>query len=172
MADDLNVTYEVNGVASALKTLGKIDKELSKEYRGLMRAAAAPLQQEARSLVPQKAPLSNWGQWKGGWSNKARTGIRTKINTGGKKYRIGVLELKQNNGPGAIFDMAGRSFPNGKGTEGADRGANMVAHLNKHFGRGSRAMWPAAEKKLPEVTAKVADVVEKMADTLNKELKK
>lgn len=171
MADDLNVTYTVNGVAIALKTLGKVDKELSKEYRGLMRAAAAPLQNEARSLVPQQKPLSNWGQYRGGWSNKARTGIRTKINTGGKKARIGVLELKQNNGPGAIFDMAGRSFPNGRRTEGAERGANMVAHLNRYFGRASRAMWPAAEKKLPEVANQVARVVEKMADTINRELK-
>jgi HK97 gp10 family phage protein len=171
MANEANVTYTVEGVTAAIKTLRKMDKELAKEYRGLMRAAAAPLQAEARSLVPVQAPLTNWGQWKGGWSNKVRTGIRTKINTGGKKYRVGVIEVQQTNAAGAIFDMAGRAFPNGRGTEGAARGAEMVARLNRHFGRGSRSMWPAAEKELPKVISQVEKVVDQMSKTLNQELK-
>jgi hypothetical protein len=171
MANDANITYTVEGVSSAIKTLRKMDKELAKEYRGLMRGAAAPLQTHARSLVPSEAPLTNWGNWRGGWSNKARTGIKTKINTGGKKARIGILELQQTNPEGAIFDMAGRAFPGGRGTEGGQRGANMVARLNRHFGRGSRSMWPAAEKELPLVVAQVTKVVDQMADTLNRQLK-
>ena len=171
MADDINVTYTVEGVTTALKSLRKIDKELSKEYRGLMRAAAMPLQTEARSLVPSASPLDNWGGWKGGWSGKAKSCNSTTINTGGKKYRVGVLEVKQNDAAGAIYDMTGRAFPNGRGTEGGDRGANMVDRLNRHFGRASRAMWPAAERKLPSVVQQVERVVAQMADTINRELK-
>lgn len=171
-ADDIRVTYTVEGVVSAMKTLRKMEPELAKEYRGLMRAAGVPLQAEARSLIPTQSPLDNWGQWRGGWSSKAKTGVRIKVNTGGKKRRIGVLELKQNDASGAIFDMAGRAFPNGRGTEGGERGANMVARLNRHFGRASRALWPAAEKHLPRITQTVGDIVERMSDSLNKELKR
>jgi hypothetical protein len=75
--EGFRVAAEAQGLADAIKTLGKVDKELKKELVTSMKKAADPLVAEARSMVPATKPLTNWGQWKGGWnSGKVTRGIK------------------------------------------------------------------------------------------------
>ena len=45
----------------------------------------------------------------------------------------------------------------------------MITKLNEQ-GRASRTLWPAAEKKLPEVQDAVRDAIAEMEDSIQKEL--
>jgi hypothetical protein len=161
-------------LAEALKTLQKVDPELRKEVIKGMKVAAAPLEAAARSLVPDARPLTNWYGWKGGWNPTAvRKGVKVAFRGGRVKGQdrdvFPLLTLRQTNAAGAIFDIAGRSFP-GRGAEGKERGAAMVAKLNESA-QPSRGMWPAVERNMPAVTAALEDVVGKVSDRINRELR-
>lgn len=178
MADKtFRVAAEAQGLASAIRTLGKVDPELKKELVKSMKSAADPLVAEARSLVPSSKPLTNWYGWKGGFdSGKVRRGIKVsqrntaqKGKSGKKEERIRLLSLVSTSAAGAIYDMAGKADGHGKGSEGAERGRAMIAKLDEN-GKASRTLWPAAEKKLPEVQDAVREAIAAMEETLNKEL--
>jgi hypothetical protein len=176
-ASSFRVAAEAQGLASAIKTLGKVDKELKKELVASMKKAADPLVNEARSLVPAAAPLSNWGNWKGGWNTgKVTRGIKvSQRNTaqrgvgGQREETIRLLALVSSSAAGAIYDMAGRAGGSGRGSEGAARGRAMIDKLDT-FGQASRTLWPAAERKLGDVQDAVRDAIADMEDTLQKEL--
>ena len=171
------VAAEAEGLAAAIRTLGKVDKELKKELINSMKKAAEPLVLEARSLVPAETPLTNWYGWKGGYNaGKVRRGINVsqrntaqKGRDGQREERIRLLSLVSTSAAGAIFDIAGRAGGTGKGSEGAARGRAMIAKLDEH-GKASRTLWPAAEKKLPEVQDAVREAIAAMEDTLQREL--
>lgn len=171
------VAAEAEGLADAIKTLGKVDRELKKELVRSMKKAADPLVAEARSLVPAARPLTNWYGWKGGYdAAKARRGIKvSQRNTaqrgddGRRQETIRLLALVSTSAAGAIYDMAGRAGGAGRGSEGAARGRAMITKLNEQ-GRASRTLWPAAEKKLPEVQDAVREAIAEMEDTIQKEL--
>ena len=175
--EGFRVPAEAQGLADAIKTLGKVDKELKKELVTSIKKAADPLVAEARSMVPATKPLTNWGQWKGGWnSGKVTRGIKVsqrntaqRGSSGKKEETIRLLALVSTSAAGAIFDMAGRAGGSGRGSEGAERGQQMIRKLNE-FGNASRTLWPAADKRLGDVQDAVRDAIAEMEETLNKEL--
>ena len=169
----VDTRIEVNGLAEALKTLQKVDPELRKETIKGMKQAASPLEAAARSLIPDARPLTNWYGWRGGWdTTKAKRGIKVAFRGGRVKGQAGdvfpLLTLRQTDGAGAIFDIAGRSFP-GRGSEGGPRGAAMIAKLDETR-RASRSMWPAMEREMPVVMKALGDVIETVSKRISKEL--
>jgi hypothetical protein len=163
----------VNGLAEALKALQKVDPELRKETVKGMKKAAQPIESAARSLVPDQKPLTNWYGWKGGYDAGAiRKAIKVAFRGGKVKGMAGdvfpLLTLRQTNAAGAIFDIAGRSFP-GRGSEGQARGAAMVAKLDQ-VARASRSMWPAVERNMNEVTSALEDVIGTVSKRITEEL--
>lgn len=176
---DFRVAAEAQGLAEAIRTLGKVDRELKKELVNSMKKAADPLVAEARSLVPASSPLTNWGNWKGGYqSAKVNRGIKVsqrntaqRSSSGQKEETIRLLALVSSSAAGAIYDMAGRAGGNGRGSEGGARGAAMIRKLDQN-GTASRTLWPAAEKRLGEVQDAVRDAIKDVESTLNKELER
>jgi hypothetical protein len=171
---EVDTRIEVTGLAEALKTLQKIDPELRKEVIKGMKTAAAPLEAAARSLIPDARPLTNWYGWKGGWNTAAvRKGVKVAFRGGKVRGVAGdvfpLLTLRQTNAAGAIFDIAGRSFP-GRGAEGGPRGAAMVAKLNE-TAQPSRSMWPAVERNMPVVMSSLEGVVDTVSQRISKELR-
>jgi hypothetical protein len=160
-----------------LLTLGKVDKELKKELVRSMKKAANPLVAEARSLVPSSSPLTNWGNWKGGYDPaRVRSGIKVSQRNTGQRLRGGrqeetirLLAMVSTSAAGAIYDMAGRADGHGRRSEGLARGAAMIRKLNES-GTASRTMWPAAERRLGEVQDAVRVAIADMESTLQKEL--
>ena len=175
--EGFRVAAEAQGLADAIKTLGKVDKELKKELVTSMKKAADPLVAEARSMVPATKPLTNWYGWRGGWNqSKVKRGIKVsqrntaqRGSSGKKEETIRLLALVSTSAAGAIFDMAGRARGSGRGSEGAERGQQMIRKLNE-FGNASRTLWPAADKRLGDVQDAVRDAIAEMEETLNKEL--
>lgn len=183
MAESSHVALEVEvqNVAEAFKVLAKIDPELRKATIKDLKGAARPLEAAARALVPDRSPLTNWGQWeknrKGGsgpgpWdTGKAKSGVkvafRSGIPRGSRSDTIPVLTLRQTNGPGAIYDMAGRAKGLGRRSEKAGRGAQMIQKLNTEA-TPSRSLWPAVENNFQHVEAGLTRAVETMSDEINK----
>jgi len=173
----LGVAAEADGVADAIRTLGKIDKELKKDLVKSMKKAADPLVNEARSLVPTAKPLTNWYGWKGGYTPaKVKRGISVsqrntaqRTRSGQQQETIKLLALKQTNAAGAIYDIAGRANGAGRNSEGAPRGRAMIEKLNEQ-GTASRTLWPAAEKRLGEVQDAVKDAIKDMENYIEKGL--
>ncbi len=88
------VAAEAEGLADAIRTLGKVDRELKKELVRSMKKAADPLVAEARSLVPSAKPLTNWYGWKGGWSSsKVQRGIKVSQRNTAQRNREGQRQL-------------------------------------------------------------------------------
>jgi hypothetical protein len=170
---EVDTRIEVTGLAEALKTLQKVDPELRKEVIKGMKVATSPLEAAARSLVPEARPLTNWYGWKGGYQASAvRKGIKVAFRGGKVRGQdrdvFPLLTLRQTNAAGAIFDIAGRSFP-GRGAEGGARGAAMVAKLNE-TANPSRSMWPAVERNMPVVMQALEGVIDTVSGRINKEL--
>lgn len=164
---------EVNGLAQALKTLQTLDPELRKEVVKGMKKAASPLEAAARSLVPATKPLTNWYNWRGGWDQaQVRKGIKVAFRGGrvrGQERDVfPLLTLRQTNAGGAIYDIAGRSFP-GRRSEGAARGRAMVDKLAQN-GAPSRTMWPAVERNMDTVTGALEDVIQTVSNRITREL--
>ncbi len=172
------VAAEAEGLADAIRTLGKVDRELKKELVRSMKKAADPLVAEARSLIPSAKPLTNWYGWKGGWdTSKVKRGIKVSQRNTAQRSREGqqqetirLLSLTQTNAAGAIFDMAGKAGGHGRGSEGAARGEAMIRKLDETR-TASRSLWPAAERRLGEVQDAVRDAIDDMERTLNEELR-
>lgn len=165
-------SLEVNGVADAIKVLNTANPELKKQTVKNLKAAARPVEESARRLVPEVRPLSGWVGWKGGFDPKAvRRGIKVAFR--GSKVRgarnpdlIPLLTLRQKNPAGAIYDMAGRRS---SGSDAAGR--QFIAMLNQRGGPASRTMWPGAEAAMPVVIRQVEEAISDMTAVLNKELK-
>jgi hypothetical protein len=172
------VAAEAEGVADAIRTLGKVNKELKKELVRSMKKAADPLVNEARNLIPTAKPLTNWYGWKGGYdTSKVKRGIKvSQRNTAQRtqdrqqQQTIRLLALTQTNAAGAIYDMAGKAGGHGKGSEGAARGQAMIRKLDETR-TASRSLWPAAERRLGDVQEAVKDAISDMEDTLNREMR-
>lgn len=174
----IGIAAEADGVAEAIRTLGKVDKELKKQLVRNMKKAADPLVNEARSLVPTAKPLTNWYGWKDGWNPaKVKRGIKVsqrntaqRTRSGQQEETIRLLALTQTNAAGQIYDMAGRANGFGKRSEGAARGQAMIAKLNESA-TSSRTLWPAAEKRLKDVQGAVRDAISDMERHIEQELR-
>lgn len=180
------VAAEAEGLAGAIRTLGKVDGELKKQLVKEMKQAGEPLVATARALVPAASPLTNWYNWttpKGREigpfiPSKAKRGIKiSQRNTaqrgsdGRREQTIRLLALVQTNAAGAIYDMAGRANGSGRDSEGEQRGREMIKKLNS-FAESSRTLWPAAEKELSNVQQAVKDAIQALEDELNAELER
>ena len=170
MADSsISASLQVEGVAEVLKALAKVNPELRKATVKNIKAAGEPMAREARGLFPQQSPLSNWGNWTTPTGRVIGPYDPKKVNRGvrvayrGSKVRgsdsnnIPLLTLRQTDAAGAIVDMAGRRS-NGK----TPQGRAFIDQL-RSFGVASRAMWPAAERTMPEVTRAVEAAINDMS---------
>ena len=165
-------SIEVNGVADAIKILQRVNPELKKQTVKSMKAAAAPVEEAARRLVPDVRPLSGWTSWKGGFDPvKVRRAIKvafrgTKVRDSRDPNKIPLLTLRQKNAAGAIYDMAGR-----RSSGSTDAGRVFIRELTNRGGPASRTMWPGAEAGMPAVVKQVEEAIDDMMVALNKELK-
>jgi len=167
-------------VIKTLKILKEIDPALRRAAIAKMKAAARPVVEEARGLVPQDSGLSFWGNWTTTGTKKrvigpynaavVRRGIKVTFKGPSRRDRdkeiFPLLKLQNMSAPGAIFDIAGRANGAGRGSEGGTRGRAMINKLRKEHGRSSRIVWEAAERKLPAVQRGVQDAIKDMEEAI------
>ena len=166
-----NVTPpKVEGLKDTLRVLGKFDQTLRKSFTRDFKQAVEPTIEAAKANVPSKPPLSGWeNNWKKKplWEgDKEERKIKLKINTRRARRRniekgiqyetVGTINVVAGGRGLSVFDMAGR-----RGVPSSVRGDLMVQNLNDRYRKASRAMWPAAEETLPEVTRNCVSIVKR-----------
>jgi hypothetical protein len=117
---------EVRGALELRKAIKKFTPDLAKETRKELANVLAPIVKIARGFVPSTAPLSGWAKssstalWteKGRlWStSEARGGIGYKTSPSkpnDKGFRA-IARIANTSAAGAIYETAGRLYPNGR----------------------------------------------------------
>ena len=139
----VSTNIELVGVKEAVKALNKIDPELRKQFNRDAKAIAEPVLSKARADYPDSPPLSgmarNWKDKSGRpifpWNaNKARRGLRVKIDTSRKATN--VIYLQQADRGGAVFEAAGRRSD--------DPLARLLGPLRAH---NTRVLGPALDSE-------------------------
>lgn len=160
---------DVIGVRETLRELRKVEPEIYKQTIREIKQAAKPLQAEAQSRIPSDPPLSGMAhKGRTGWS---RRNARVGVNTGGRAKKTSrgsewtLVKIRLNGAAGGIFDMGGRASAGS-----TPQGKNLIAVLTSRDGSASRAMWPAAEAKLPDVQEQVKDAIRKASAVMNRRL--
>ena len=115
----VNTTIKVVGVKDTINKLGKIDKELQKQFKADATAIAQPAINAAKAKYTQ-VPLSgmsrNWVSKKDGRKikgfnvEKAKNGVQMKFDT--RRGAVGVILIIQKDQAAAIFETAGRKTDN------------------------------------------------------------
>jgi len=175
-------TQKIRGLDDALKTIGKIDPVLRRVAIKHLKNDVKPIQQAIKAGLP-KAPLSNWvapkqssarrGKVEAGRSGaegtpywqlgKAKFGVRPSIKRQAVTNRKGkqiLISMRQTNGAGEVFDMAGKKT-----------NSVFTRNLRDKWGEPSRLMWPTVEKHKPVVLASINKSVTDMEEIINEALR-
>ncbi len=173
------IDVKTEGIGETVKELRKIKPDLAKRLPREMRQAAKPLVADARRLIPEQAPLSNWQTPTGGWiergrdrswnSKTVRSGVRIVTNTGARKgaNQIQLLALQEKDPVGAIFENAGRNRAgNIKSSNAGDR---FIAALNAKK-QSPRFLWPAVEQNLRNLDRDLQKVINSWTKELERTL--
>ena len=191
---DPKLVMQIEGVKETLAELNKFDKVYRRQVTKDIKGAGAPIIATARKLIGDTPPLSGMvrGKLIKGrevyWANKtANAGIKIKV--GRRASKGGTVQFKdqfdaennpreshsvtfnarpyqlmvaqQTDAAGAIYDHAGIKTKN----------TNFVTNLNVTVGNQPRAIDPAVEQHRDTVQIAVKEIVDKVAKTLNKNLK-
>ena len=176
-------TQQIRGLDDALKTLGKMEPTLRREAVKQLKDDVKPIVLAIKARMPT-APLSNWvapkqssarrGRVEAGRSgaaglpfwkaSKARSGVSASVRKQSQKGAKGkaiLITVRQRDGAGIAFDMAGRKRPGNR----LDRSLGSAG-----WGEASRVMWPTVEKHKPQVLASIAQSVSDMETQINRSL--
>jgi hypothetical protein len=159
-----NLDVKVVGIDRVRKNLTKLDGDIGKTLTKEVRASANILRDEARSLIPSSAPLSNW-QGSGRampsrlpyWdsSSSARSQIKSSIGEGSRQrgtYRRGAVARVTSSNPAAVvFDKAGDSAGS----------SVFVSNLVSKHGPKKRALLKAGDNSRDKVIDQITDAVER-----------
>ena len=161
---------EVVGLKEALKTLNKIDKSLRREITKDYKKIVQPVIDDAKNLVPSKAPLSGMARaykyrsgfqvlpWSEGYNQKIIAKINTrniKETSAGDKVNVGTFMIQWQGATGTLYDttMAGA----------------LGKALTARYGPRSRVMWKAYEQRQNDVMSEMEQLVKRVMDEANRE---
>ena len=152
-------SVEIVGAKEAIKALGKIDKDLRKQFNADAKQIAQPLVSLASSKYPD-TPLSgmnrNWTQGNKKLfpytKTKAVKGLKVKFST--RRNDANVIYVTQSDPGAVVLETAGR----GRATLLSE---NLAA-------RTSRVLWPAADQSLPAIQEQLRALVLRVISTVNK----
>lgn len=153
---------EIVGAKEAIKALGKIDKDLRKQFNADAKQIAQPLVALAASRYPD-TPLSGMSRnWTQGSKKifpyskaKAVKGLKVKFST--RRNDANVIYVTQSDPGAVVFEVAGR-------------GSNSLLSENLRA-KQSRVLWPAAEQSLPVIQAQLRALVLRVIKQVNEEMK-
>jgi hypothetical protein len=113
---------EIKGAIELRKALREFTPSLAKETQKEIGALLKPITAKARGFVPNKAPLSGWGQpavtgkFPRYSASEAKRGIgyKTTPSKPNKKGFRALARIQNASASGAIYETAGRVNPNGR----------------------------------------------------------
>ena len=166
----VNSTVEVVGLKQTINGLGKIDKQLQKDFKTDATQIAQPAM-NAGKAVYTKVPISNfandWTQRKDGRRikgfsvDKAKNGVKMRFDT--RRNAVGVILIEQKDPAAAIFETAGRANPNKLNT------SLLFVNLPVSPGR-TRLIGPAVYKARRGIEAEMLKMIKTTIATVQKEI--
>jgi hypothetical protein len=166
----VNTTCEVVGVKQAINNLGKIDKQLQKDFKADATAIAQPAINAAKNVY-KSVPLSGM---KYKWQEQGRTranfpftvakavaGVRMRFDT--RRNAVGVILIEQKDPAAAIFETAGRANANKLNT------SLLFVGLPVSPGR-TRLIGPAVYKARRGIEAEMKKMIVKTIATVQKDI--
>ena len=164
---------EVEGLKEALKELNTIDKKLRRQITRDFKKIVQPVLGKAESMLPNNAPLSGMSRsWIGksgadimSW-NDERVRRNIKAFTSGKKVRDAPGGFRQNLGVFGIKWLG----PQATALDMLAKGV-MADNLTDRFGPPSRIIYKAYESASDEVQQQVKDLVNKVMEQTNNDMR-
>ena len=166
----VNTTVEVVGLKQTINALGKIDKQLQKDFKADATAIAEPALKAAKGVYT-KVPLSGM---KYKWQEQGRTranfpftvakavnGVKVRFDT--RRNAVGVILIEQKDPAAAIFETAGRANPNKLNT------SLLFVNLPVSPGR-TRLIGPAVYKARKGIEAEMLKMIKSTITTVQKEI--
>ena len=164
----VKTTCEVVGVKQAINNLGKIDKQLQKDFKADATAIAQPAINAAKNVY-KSVPLSGMQY---GWTQrnrklfpftvaKAVNGVRMRFDT--RRNAVGVILIEQKDPAAAIFETAGRANSNKLNT------SLLFVGLPVSPGR-TRLIGPAVYKARRGIEAEMKKMIVKTIATVQREI--
>jgi hypothetical protein len=172
----VETTFEVAGLKQALSELSRVDRRLRLQITRDFKVLTNPLVADIRSQIPQKAPLSGMSRvwviertgfqmfpWNG---TAAMTMVKQSVSAKKPKEFAGIVRnlavfaVKWQGMANTVYDMAGRKNKSLLGDK-----------LAQEHGRPSRIMYPAFERHEGEIQQGMLDIVEKVGNAVNRNLK-
>jgi hypothetical protein len=168
--------YEVYGLKQALSELSRVDRRLRLQITRDFKQLTNPLVADIRSEIPVQAPLSGMARvwvtertgfqmfpWNG---TAAMTMVKQSVSAKKPKEFAGIVRnlavfaVKWQGMANTVYDMAGRKNRSLLGDK-----------LAQEHGRPSRIMYPAFERHEGEIQQGMLDIVEKVGNAVNRNLK-
>ena len=166
----VNSTVEVVGLKQTINGLGKIDKQLQKDFKSDATQIAQPAINAAKAVYT-KVPLSGmnrkWQQEGRTRANfpfvvsKAKNGVKMRFDT--RRNAVGVILIEQKDPAAAIFETAGRANPNKLNT------SLLFVNLPVSSGR-TRLIGPAVYKARRGIEAEMLKMIKTTIATVQKEI--
>jgi len=172
----IETSFEVYGLKAALSELSRVDRKLRLQITRDFKKLTDGLVKDIQQHVPESAPISGMGR---NWVT-ARTGFQmfpwngrlarnmVKQSVSAKKPRefagitrnLAVFSVRWQGMANTLYDMAGRRNTNPLGSA-----------LEDKIGPASRVMYPAFQRHENEIQQGMIDIVQKVGDAVNKNLK-
>jgi hypothetical protein len=160
----VGATVQVVGLKQTINGLGKIDKQLQKDFKADATGIAQPAL-NAGKAVYKELPLSgmkyNWTQRNRKLfpftTTKAVNGVRMRFDT--RRNAVGVILIEQKDPAAAIFETAGRA------------NSNKLGNALGFVGAGrTRLIGPAIYKARRGIEAEMLKMIKTTISTVQKEL--
>ena len=158
----VKTTCEVVGVKQAINNLGKIDKQLQKDFKADATAIAQPAINAAKAVY-KNVPLSGM---KYKWQEQGRTranfpftvakavaGVRMRFDT--RRNAVGVILIEQKDPAAAIFETAGRANSNKLGNALGFVGAGRTRLIGPAVYKARRGIETEMKKMIVKTIATV-----------------
>lgn len=172
----IETSFEVYGLKAALSELSRVDRKLRLQITRDFKQLTDGLVRDIQQHVPETAPISgmgrNWVTARTGfqmfpWNGRlARNMVKQKVSAkkpkefAGITRNLAVFSVRWQGMANTLYDMAGRRNTNPLGTA-----------LEGKIGPASRIMYPAFQRHEAEIQQGMLDIVEKVGDAVNKNLK-
>lgn len=161
------MTQQITGYREALRELGRIDKNLQKQYKKDARRILEPGVQAIRSAYPAQAPLSglarSWvdkGRKMAPWAaGRVRTSVRAAVYT--RKTARTSLAIVIGSPIAAVVEFAGKQTDN-----------QLGENLTEQIGLPGRIAWPAFAKQEGALRSGVILATADMTRLINQRLAK
>ena len=157
------MTQQIKGFKEALRELGRIDRELQKQYKKHGKDLLTPTAKEIKQAFPLKPPLSGMGRK---WTDVRGRQVFPYVGAAVRRsVQVKVYTAKKARGTLSIIIKS----PAAQVLEFGDQGA-LTYHFDDMYGRPGRIAWPIVQRDKSRINTEVSRLAGEMSNIINRRL--